>query len=149
LFNTSAVGDVQLSWLIIPEIEFEKRIYDDPLFCTAISNWAKTPATKERVMKNETTLIIGANSEIAKAIAQKIVNDEKPNLIVISRDTSYYNQPMFANTITIAVDNYLEEEISEAIKCVDSLSTNKQITRVFICHGVLHNQSCQPENGGF
>lgn len=96
-------------------------------------------------MKNPTTLIIGANSEIAKAIALQIVNDEKSNLIVISRDTSFYNQPMFANTIIIDVDNYLEEEISEAVKCVDSLSTNNQITSVFICHGVLHNQTCQPE----
>lgn len=96
-------------------------------------------------MKNPTSLIIGANSEIAKALAQQIVNDAKSNLIVISRDTSFYNKPMFAGTITIDVDNYLEEEISATIKSVDSLLTNKQITTVFICHGVLHNQSCQPE----
>ncbi|NMP30397.1 SDR family NAD(P)-dependent oxidoreductase [Thalassotalea sp. M1531] len=96
-------------------------------------------------MKNITTLIIGANSEIAKAIAQQIVNEEASHLIVISRDTSFYNQPMFANITTIEVDSYLEAEISEAIKSIDSVSTNKQITRVFICHGVLHNQTCQPE----
>jgi NAD(P)-dependent dehydrogenase (short-subunit alcohol dehydrogenase family) len=96
-------------------------------------------------MKKPTSLIIGANSEIAKALAQQIVNDAKSNLIVISRDTSFYNKPMFADTITIDVDNYLEEEISATIKSVDSLSTSKQITTVFICHGVLHSQSCQPE----
>jgi NAD(P)-dependent dehydrogenase (short-subunit alcohol dehydrogenase family) len=96
-------------------------------------------------MKNPTTLIIGANSEIAKALATQIVEQQDSHLIVISRDVSFYEQSAFANTISIKVDHYKEKEISEAIACVESLSTDKQITRVFVCHGVLHSQSFQPE----
>lgn len=96
-------------------------------------------------MKNPTTLIIGANSEIAKALATQVVDNGESHLIVISRDTSFYKQPMFANTITIDLENYLEDEISDAVQCVNSLTTDKQITNVYICHGVLHNQTCQPE----
>jgi len=99
---------------------------------------------KEPVMTNPTTLIIGANSEIAKALALQTVNESNNGLIVINRDPSFYQQPLFRNSKVITLADYQEYSINEAI---DSIKENKAmlITNVFICHGLLHNQHITPE----
>ena len=95
-------------------------------------------------MTSHATLIIGANSEIAKAIAAQVINDETRQLIVISRDCSFYQQEQFANAKVISIDNYQEQAISQAVKNLKA-SMPVIITQVFICHGILHNERCQPE----
>ena len=46
-------------------------------------------------MKNQATLIIGANSEIAKAIAEQVIMQSDSELIVISRNIDFYLQRKF------------------------------------------------------
>jgi len=94
---------------------------------------------------NNTVVIIGANSDIAKALAQKIVQENvHTQLIVISRNTSHYQQKIFNKIRVISVENYQEESIVKASLQIKSLAISP-ITAVFICHGILHNERCQPE----
>ncbi|WP_076419402.1 SDR family NAD(P)-dependent oxidoreductase [Colwellia sp. UCD-KL20] len=104
-------------------------------------------------MQNQTIVIIGANSEIAKALTLEIIsnskNDDNTQLIVISRNVEFYRQEHFhqlpsACVNSIAVTAYSEDEISHAVKKID-LIARFEITKVFVCHGVLHDQQCQPE----
>ena len=95
-------------------------------------------------MKNQTTLIIGANSEIAKALALHVITCTDSSLIVVSRNVEFYQQDKFAQAKVISVDNYQTSEISQAITRIEQASTS-EISQVFICHGVLHNKRCQPE----
>ncbi len=95
-------------------------------------------------MTNQTTLIIGANSEIAKALAIKIIADNSSNLIVISRDISFYQQSTFDSATVIPIKSYEELAISNTLASIKKLPT-LLISQVFICHGILHNERCQPE----
>ena len=81
---------------------------------------------------------------IAKAIALQAISNEATQLIVISRDCSFYQQEQFANTKVISIDNYQEKAISQAVETLKT-SMPVTITQVFICHGILHNERCQPE----
>ena len=100
--------------------------------------------SKELVMTKKTTLIIGANSDIAKALALKVIEDKQRQLIVLSRNISFYQQEQFNQAKVIQVNNYHEQEISNAVETIEKMTT-KEISHVFICHGVLHNNECQPE----
>jgi len=98
---------------------------------------------------NNTVVIIGANSDIAKALAQNIAHKnthEKAHtqLIVISRDTTHYQQKIFNKIHVISVEDYQEESIVKATLQIKNSATYP-ITAVFICHGILHNKRCQPE----
>lgn len=95
-------------------------------------------------MKNQTTLIIGANSEIAKALAQQVITEKNSGLIVISRNIDFYQQDKFNQAKVLRVESYQEAEISLAVANIVQVSAS-EISQVFICHGVLHNESCQPE----
>jgi NAD(P)-dependent dehydrogenase (short-subunit alcohol dehydrogenase family) len=87
-----------------------------------------------------TTLIIGANSEIAKGIAIN-VNQTNERLIIISRNIEFYNDPVFKDITIIETSSYHESHIKSAVEelNVDALS------RVFICHGLLHDDASYPE----
>lgn len=104
-------------------------------------------------MENQTIVIIGASSEIAKALALQITSvkekDNNTQLIVVSRNVDFYHQGDFelltpSNLNTISVENYQESEIRHAVSKIE-LIAKFEITKVFICHGVLHNEHCQPE----
>ena len=95
-------------------------------------------------MKNQTTLIIGANSDIAKALAQQVITDKDSALIVVSRNIKFYQQEAFNQANVIPVESYQELEISQAVARIIKVTT-ADISQVFICHGVLHNENCQPE----
>lgn len=87
-----------------------------------------------------TTLIVGANSEIAKGIAINL-NESNESLIVVSRNSEFYNCSKFKNIKIIETSNYNENHIKAVIKelNVDELS------RVFICNGLLHDDTSYPE----
>ena len=72
---------------------------------------------------------------IAKAIALQAISNEATQLIVISRDCSFYQQEQFANTKVISIDNYQEKAISQAVETLKT-SMPVTITQVFICHGI-------------
>ncbi|MEG3755756.1 SDR family NAD(P)-dependent oxidoreductase [Psychromonas arctica] len=95
-------------------------------------------------MATPTTLIIGANSEIAKALALQTVQENNNALIVITRDASFYHQPLFHNSKVITLADYQEQSIVEAIELLKA-STETLVTNVFICHGLLHNKHVTPE----
>lgn len=106
-------------------------------------------------MINQTIIIIGANSEIAKAIAIEVIsNTEKDNntqLIVISRDVKFYQQGQFefSNTSRITinlinVESYLETDVQQAVETIN-LIKRFNVSRIFVCHGILHNEQVQPE----
>jgi NAD(P)-dependent dehydrogenase (short-subunit alcohol dehydrogenase family) len=95
-------------------------------------------------MDKKTTLIIGANSDIAKALALKVIDNTKSTLIIVSRDTRFYQQALFSQATVIHVDNYHEQSIMSAIYEIRKTDVTC-ISRVFICHGVLHGDDFQPE----
>lgn len=94
-------------------------------------------------MSSNMTLIIGANSEIAKALAEAICHQEK--LVVISRDVSFYQQQTFDSLTAISVADYSEPSIIDGVSQLRELLGEWGIRRVFVCHGLLHNERCFPE----
>ena len=95
-------------------------------------------------MKNQATLIIGANSEIAKAIAEQVIMQSDSELIVISRNIDFYLQRKFKQSRVISIESYQKQDIELAVERIRQYES-LEITQVFICHGLLHNSRCQPE----
>ena len=95
-------------------------------------------------MEKDAKLIIGANSEIAKALACQITSNSSSQLIVVSRDVHFYQQSLFKQAKVMAVDNYQESEIANVVKHLSS-SIHATISEVYVCHGLLHNHNCRPE----
>ena len=99
-------------------------------------------------MTTEQTLIIGANSDIGKAIAAQIQTSENTDLILISRGLTSSNlvssETIKAKVTTITVANYQPESIEKAIEQL-AQHNYAPITRVFVCNGILHSQSIKPE----
>lgn len=99
-------------------------------------------------MITQQTLIIGANSEIAKALALQLIASETTGLILISRDVNAYDllnrdkNNSHVNTITVI--DYQSQSIEQAIEEIATYN-HAPITRIYICNGILHNQSIQPE----
>ena len=91
-----------------------------------------------------TKLIIGANSDIAKALAVQVIEDAQSQLIVVTRDISFYQQTKFEKCKIIAVDDYQESTISHVVQEFEA-SNQTPISEVFICHGLLHNACITPE----
>lgn len=100
---------------------------------------------EEFVMTKKISLIIGANSAIAKALALNIQNSGNTSLIVVSRDTEFYQNSIFSGIKLVQVKNYREEEIFAAVKTILTEKEGSAISQVFICHGLLHNETFQPE----
>lgn len=99
---------------------------------------------KELFMENKTTLIIGANSDIAKSIASRAIGDKYSQLVVVSRNTDFYQQAKFVNTKVISIEHYDDATVKQAVETIKEAIV-APITRIFICHGVLHNDTCHPE----
>ena len=99
-------------------------------------------------MINQQTLIIGANSDIAKALALQLIASKTTGLILISRDVSaddlLYRDRNNSNVNIITVKDYQLQSIEQAIEEIATYN-HAPITRIFICNGILHNQSIQPE----
>jgi len=95
-------------------------------------------------MKNQVVVIIGANSEIAKGLAEYFSENSFTQIIVITRDISFYQQDKFEKVRVIKVNDYQEETINEVTTQLKN-TTESHIGRVFICHGLLHTKALQPE----
>jgi NAD(P)-dependent dehydrogenase (short-subunit alcohol dehydrogenase family) len=99
-------------------------------------------------MINQLTLIIGANSDIGKAIAAQIQPITNTGLILISREVNNETETSKGQNSTgikrITVKDYQPQSIDVAI---EEITTHSQlpITQVFICNGILHSESFQPE----
>ena len=99
-------------------------------------------------MTTQQTLIIGASSDIGMAIAEQVQADKNTGLLLISRNfkhadlqTSVTNSPQVTK---IRVKDYQPQSIDHAIT---QLAQHNQapITRVFVCNGILHNNTIKPE----
>jgi NAD(P)-dependent dehydrogenase (short-subunit alcohol dehydrogenase family) len=99
-------------------------------------------------MITQQTLIIGANSDIAKALALQSIASETIGLILISRDVNAYDllnrDKNTSHVNTITVKDYQSQSIEQAIEEIATYN-HAPITRIYICNGILHNQSIQPE----
>jgi len=99
-------------------------------------------------MITEQTLIIGANSDIGKAIALQTQAEKNTALILISRDFSNFDNADFDFNTTkikkITVADYQAESIDKAVTQL-AVFDSAPISRVFVCNGVLHNDNTQPE----
>lgn len=99
-------------------------------------------------MINQQTLIIGANSDIAKAIAEQIQQSPHIGLTLVSRNLHDNSKPQesiaSSNVTKITVPDYEESTIEKTVLQIKQ-QTLVPITQIFICHGLLHNNSVQPE----
>lgn len=98
-------------------------------------------------MERQITLLIGANSEIAKALARNAITDTNKELIVVSRDTTFYQQEAFTSSHIIAIRSYQEDEIKLTVDEIKTIAKSSKIniSQVYICHGLLHNDNVNPE----
>ena len=95
-------------------------------------------------MKNQTIVIIGANSGIAKALALQTIENNDTQLVVISRNNDAYQDQKFSETKKLTLSDYTETSIASAINDIKAANM-PPITGVFICNGLLHNQTIMPE----
>jgi NAD(P)-dependent dehydrogenase (short-subunit alcohol dehydrogenase family) len=99
-------------------------------------------------MITQKTLIIGANSDIGKAIAAKIQQLADTGLILISRDlrndTLVTGDQITTDVKKITVKDYQLQSIEQAINELKNYD-DVPITQVFVCNGILHSETIQPE----
>ncbi|WP_286235394.1 SDR family NAD(P)-dependent oxidoreductase [Thalassotalea sediminis] len=96
---------------------------------------------KTEPAQQQAILIIGANSEIAKALATKFVTDKQYQLIVITRNPVFYQHEKYDSVQIIQVEGYQECNIQAAVATLG----NYKFGKIFICHGLLHGKNVTPE----
>lgn len=95
-------------------------------------------------MIQQHTLIIGANSAIAKSISARLQANPEMGLIIVSRDLTDYSNITHANVHKVTIEDYQSSSIEQVITTLKRIN-QAPITQVFICNGVLHNTQFQPE----
>jgi NAD(P)-dependent dehydrogenase (short-subunit alcohol dehydrogenase family) len=99
-------------------------------------------------MINQLTLIIGANSDIGKAIATQVASLADTGLILISRqaidEKDTVEEQNSLKTKKIIVKDYQPQSIDNAIAELVAHS-ELPISQVFVCNGILHSETFQPE----
>ncbi len=95
-------------------------------------------------MTIQQTLIIGANSEIAKSIAIQQSLDTSVGLILISRKAIHEESLQGPQVSSFIVTDYSEHQIDQVISKL-TLYENACITKVIICNGILHSPEIKPE----
>lgn len=99
-------------------------------------------------MITQQKIIIGANSDIAKAIFTKIIASPNTNVILISRDLADYPASDSVQTAErikkIQLPDYQSQSIEQAISEIPTVD-DIPITGVFICNGLLHSNTITPE----
>jgi NAD(P)-dependent dehydrogenase (short-subunit alcohol dehydrogenase family) len=99
-------------------------------------------------MISQQTLIIGASSDIGKAISAQVKRSKNTGLILISRsfstDGRVTNDMQSSHVKKITVKDYQSHSIDQAVNEIVSYSY-APITRVFVCNGVLHGENIHPE----
>lgn len=94
-------------------------------------------------MQKQHIVVIGANSGIAKAIVAQYSDKKDVHISIISRDISAYPEAVNKHQLLIKLNNYSATELDGAITKLASQVT--PITKVFICHGILHSATIKPE----
>lgn len=99
---------------------------------------------QEYVLINQRTLIVGANSGIAKELAVLISRQLTEEITVISRDTSAYTKLALPSVNKIDMTDYTEGSIIKAVDSINKMN-DMPIHQVFIFHGILHAENIKPE----
>ena len=90
------------------------------------------------------TLIIGANSGIARALVNHIAQEENHSLILVSRE-KFEGKIMHDNKVqSIVIKDYSTQSILAATNEIQ-MTPDSPLERVFICQGILHTDSIKPE----
>jgi NAD(P)-dependent dehydrogenase (short-subunit alcohol dehydrogenase family) len=95
-------------------------------------------------MITQQTLIVGANSEIAKALTVQLKQHPTSGVILVSRSSQQMNQVDNVQIKSITLENYQEDQIDHAISEINCLD-HAPVTQVIICNGILHSDSIKPE----
>jgi len=95
-------------------------------------------------MITQQTLIIGANSEIAKAVTIELKKSLTTGLILVSRNTEQENNLQDEQIKSITVDDYQETQINQVVTQIKHFD-HAPITQVIICNGILHSKTIKPE----
>jgi NAD(P)-dependent dehydrogenase (short-subunit alcohol dehydrogenase family) len=95
-------------------------------------------------MITQQTLIIGANSEIAKAVTIELKKSLTTGLILVSRNTEQESNLQDEQIKSITVDDYQETQINKVITEIKHFD-HAPITQVIICNGILHSKTIKPE----
>jgi NAD(P)-dependent dehydrogenase (short-subunit alcohol dehydrogenase family) len=95
-------------------------------------------------MITQQTLIVGANSEIAKALTVQLKQHPTSGVILVSRSRQQVNQVDNVQIKSITLENYQEDQIDHAISEINCLD-HAPVTQVIICNGILHSDSIKPE----
>ena len=96
-------------------------------------------------MSIQTKIIVGASSGIAKALALQLVEEPTTQLVIVSRDISFYQTEKFASSLLISIEDYSESNITAVASEVVALNLQASIGAIFICHGLLHTDKSFPE----
>jgi NAD(P)-dependent dehydrogenase (short-subunit alcohol dehydrogenase family) len=96
-------------------------------------------------MSIQTKIIVGASSGIAKALALQLVEEPTTQLVIVSRDISFYQTEKFASSLLISIEDYSESRIASVVSEVVALGLESSISNLFICHGILHTDISFPE----
>lgn len=87
---------------------------------------------------SSTAIIVGASSQIAQAIIHELINDTSINQII-----SISRSPLsFPGCVENIQCDYQEAHIKDVCH---NLNLKSPISRVFICNGVLHDETKRPE----
>jgi len=95
-------------------------------------------------MITQQTLIIGANSEIAKAVTIELKKSLTTGLILVSRNTEQESNLQDEQIKSITVDDYQETQINQVVTQIKHFD-HAPITQVIICNGILHSKTIKPE----
>lgn len=95
-------------------------------------------------MITQQTLIVGANSEIAKALTVQLKQHPTTGVILVSRSSQQMNQVDNVQIKSITLENYQEDQIDHAISEINCLD-HAPVTQVIICNGILHSDCIKPE----
>jgi NAD(P)-dependent dehydrogenase (short-subunit alcohol dehydrogenase family) len=89
-------------------------------------------------------IIVGANSGIARAIIEQLLNgDVVEHVTAISRSSNFDLQSRFASRMQWIRCNYSEASIKTV--CANLASDTNEFSHVIICNGVLHTGQLGPE----
>ncbi|NRA42564.1 MAG: SDR family NAD(P)-dependent oxidoreductase [Pseudomonadales bacterium] len=89
----------------------------------------------------KTVLVIGASSAIAQAIIE--AQQACDNVYAISRSDCPGSLAQPKANLSWQISDYTEAAISNAV--AELLERDVQLDQLFICNGILHNQSLMPE----
>ncbi len=100
--------------------------------------------SESKKQAGQVAIVIGATSRIAVSLIERLTDDAGlSKIIAISRQFSDKAESGLNHKLCRFQSDYSEESISKI--CEQLRSDKAEISRVFICNGILHDAQLQPE----